>query len=233
MTDSAAGSWLRTRTNDVMWCVTFTYGIGPEDVLARYGADPRDARLLAERDAGPLYGSHHPDGSVLRAGALGGWSFCFEDCGIMGVLPGPLTALSWRTETLALHRSAKGMSRFAHWRDGFPSEGFEPGFPGTRGEPPHPWWDAVQARRDATGEEFPGLVPVLEAIADHTGAVLDADTLAGPLLTLRLADTLCTPDPVPYPLPRPRSSRRPLGRYLGPVVACRPADPRVARNSPG
>lgn len=27
----------------------------------------------------------------------------------MGILPGPLTALSWRTETLAPHHSAKGI----------------------------------------------------------------------------------------------------------------------------
>ncbi|WP_121890202.1 hypothetical protein [Streptomyces shenzhenensis] len=46
-----------------------------------------------------------------------------------------------------------------------------------------------------SGEEYTGLVPVLEATAHHTGVVLDTDTLDGPLLTLRLEDGERTPDP--------------------------------------
>nr|WSZ96586.1 hypothetical protein OH820_13760 [Streptomyces sp. NBC_00857] len=64
--------------------MTFTQGITPEEVLARYGADPRNAHVLIRQDASHLYDADLLRGSVLRAGALGDWSFCFEDIGIMG-----------------------------------------------------------------------------------------------------------------------------------------------------
>ncbi|MCX4787822.1 MULTISPECIES: DUF6461 domain-containing protein [unclassified Streptomyces] len=75
-----------------------------------------------------MYDSSLPEGSVLRAGALGDWSFCFEDCGVMGMMPGPLSALSYGTETFSVLLGGDGMNGFAHWRDGQRTERFEPGF---------------------------------------------------------------------------------------------------------
>ncbi|MEV5935054.1 DUF6461 domain-containing protein [Streptomyces sp. NPDC052079] len=210
----------------VMWCVTFTRGITPEDVLARYGADARAAQFLTRQQAGRLNDSSLAEGSVLRVGALGAWSFCFEDYGVMGAMPGPLSALSQGRETFSVLRGGDGTNGFAHWRDGQCTERFEPGFTHTKPKPPHPWWDAVQERLDATGEEYPGLVPLLEAVVHHTGAVLDTGTLSGPLLTLRLEDSSRTPDPPP---PHPRSSRPP-GRILGrPALPGTPPPPAVGR----
>ncbi|MGS2589613.1 DUF6461 domain-containing protein [Streptomyces hebeiensis] len=224
MRDSTADPWAWVRNkNAVMWCVTFTQGITPEDVLARYGADPRDAQLLTRQQAGPLYDfeADGPTGSVLRAGMLGDWSFCFEDIGIMGAMDGPLAALSRGTETFSVLRGGDGMNIFAHWRDGRRTEWFEPGFRSTRPRPPHPWWDAVQERYDARSEEYPGLTPVMEAIGRHIGDVLETGTLGGPLLTLLLEDGSRTPDP-PQPPPPARNpsaeARRSLGRPLGALI---------------
>ncbi|MBQ0825277.1 DUF6461 domain-containing protein [Streptomyces tagetis] len=212
-----------------MWCASLTRGITPHDVLARYGADSRTARLLTRQQAAQLSGT---EGSVLRAGTLDAWAFCFEEYGLMGAMPGPLSALSQGTETFSVLRGGDGMNSFAYWRDGQCIERFEPGFAGTRPPAPHPWWDMVQQQLDAAGTEYPGLVPVLKAVALHTDAVLDTDTLNGPLLTLLLDDNSRTPDPPPQPHPTPV---QPPGRFLGTVVpdplsppaviyAIRPAD---------
>lgn len=229
MEDSPPVPWAwATDPSRVMWCVTFTRDITPYDVLARYGADSGTARFLTRQQAAQLSG---PEGSVLCAGALGDWSFCFEEYGVMGAMAGPLSALSQGTETFSVLRGGDGMNGFAHWRDGQRTERFEPGYTHTRPPPPHPWWDAVQEQLDAAGTEYPGLVPVLEAVAHHTGAVLDSDTLSGPLLTLLLDDNSRTPDPAPQPPPGPL---QPLGRLLGPALPGLPPPPatRHAPNRP-
>jgi hypothetical protein len=211
--DSTSMPWAWAKDpHAVMWCMTLTRGITPHEVLVRYGADARTARFLTRRQAAHLNDGSLPRGSVLRAGALGDWSFCFEDYGVMGMMEGPLSSLSHGTETFSVLLGADGMNGFAHWRDGQCTERFEPGFAHTGPNPPHPWWDAVQERLDASGEEYPGLVPVLEAVARYTRAVLDAGTLDDPLPTLRLEDG----SRIPGPPPRPHSeARRPPGRLLG------------------
>jgi hypothetical protein len=231
--DLAAGPW--TWASDPragMWCVTFTRGVTPQDVLARYGADARTAELLTREQAAPLHDGSLPGGSVLRVGSLGDWSFCFEGYGVMGVMPGPLSALSQATETISVLRGGDGMNRFAHWRGGQCNEQFEPGFTHTEPDPPHPWWDAVQERLDASGEQYPGLVPILEAVEHYTGAVLDTDTLEGPLLTLRLDDNSRTPDPPPQLL-HP-GALRPPGPMLGrPALRVTPSSPDMGRAPAG
>lgn len=126
---------------------------------------------------------------------------------------------------LSLLRGGDGMNCFAHWRDGQRTEEFEPGFSHTEPKLPHPWWDVVQERLAASGEEYPDLVPVLEAVAHYIGAVPDTDTLEGPLLTLCLADSSRTPDP---PARRP-GPFRPPGRALGPALLSPPPPPSVGR----
>ncbi|GAB3003283.1 hypothetical protein GCM10023080_081280 [Streptomyces pseudoechinosporeus] len=229
MEDSTTGPWEWARDPRAgMWCVTFTHGIAPEDVLTRYGADTSSAQFLTRQQAARLDDSSLPEGSVLRAGSLDDWSFCFEDFGVMGAMPGPLSALSQGTESLSVLRGGDGMNRFAHWRDGQCTEQFEPGFTHTKPDPPHLWWDTVQERLDASGEDYPGPVPVLEAVAHRTGAVLDTATLDGSLLTLRLEDGSRTPDPPLRPHPAaPRPPGRRLGRLAPPGTSPPPATRRA------
>ncbi|MFJ5842290.1 DUF6461 domain-containing protein [Streptomyces shenzhenensis] len=144
-------------------------GITPEEVLARYGADAHTARPLTRQQAAQLADGGLSEGSVLRAGQLGDWSFCFEDYGVMVRMPGPLSALSCGTETLSVLRGGDGMSGFAYWQDGRCAERFEPGAAHTRPHPLHPRWDAVQARLDASGEEYPGLAGAGGDSAPHQG----------------------------------------------------------------
>ncbi|MFE9460021.1 DUF6461 domain-containing protein [Streptomyces californicus] len=214
MHDSTDGPWdWADLRGTVMFCVTMARGITPEDVLSRYGADAGTARLLTSSQAGELGGRLLPTESLLTAGALNGWSFCSEEYGIMGSTPGPLAALSRGTEAFSLLRGADGMNVFAHWRDGRRTEQFEPGYPSTEPRAPHPWWDAVQERLDASGKEYPGLAPVLEAVARRAGADLDSAALRRPRLTVRLDESARTPDP-PTPVPSTRAPR-PTGRRLG------------------
>ncbi|MFV2104759.1 DUF6461 domain-containing protein [Micromonospora sp. LOL_024] len=126
MSETTAGQWAWAEDPRlVMWCVTFTRAITAPDALARYGADPQVARLLDRDQANSLYAATTQEGSVLRAGSLGMWSFCFEEHGITGAMSGTCTALSEGTETLSLLHGADGMNSFAHWRDGRRVERFE------------------------------------------------------------------------------------------------------------
>ncbi|MBL3671504.1 hypothetical protein JL475_37625 [Streptomyces sp. M2CJ-2] len=125
--------------------------------------------------------------SVLRVGSLGDWSFCYEEWGVLGGLPGLLSRLSCDTETFTVDSNIS-MDTFGYWRDGRCTEAFEPDEPGTRRLPPHPWWDALQERREAAGGSEPGLVAAVRVIGDRMGAVLDDATLDGPLPTVLLGD---------------------------------------------
>lgn len=126
--------------------------------------------------------------SVLRVGSLGDWSFCYEEWGILGGMPGPLSGLSQRTETFSVATDGASMDIFEHWRDGRCTEVFEPDNPDTRLPPPHSWQDVLRERREATGDSEPALVAAVRVIGDHMGAVLDDATLDGPLPTVLLGD---------------------------------------------
>lgn len=171
------------------WCVTFTRGITPDEVLARCGAAPRDARVMPKREAERLGADSHRNGttkSVLRVGALGDGAFCHETWGVLGAMPGILSVLSRGTETFTVTMGGDSMNTFEHWLGGRCTEVFEPSRPDTRPVPPHPWWDAVQERREATGRSEPGLVSAVRVIGDHMGTHLDDATVDGPLLTVLL-----------------------------------------------
>ncbi|MFJ7416343.1 DUF6461 domain-containing protein [Streptomyces sp. NPDC098077] len=223
MQEPTADTWAwAVDPRDVMWCLTLTRNITPDEALDRYGAERRSAQLLTRRQATQLDYTTHAIGSVLRAGALAGWSFCFEDNGVMGRMPGPLSALSQDTETFSILRGADGMNGFAYWRDGQCAERFEPGFAHTAPPPPHPWWDAVQQRLGLSDGGTPVLIPVLEAVAHHTGAAFDTDTLDGPLLTVLLEEHRRTPDPAPgLDIARPPAE----GRMLRPALPANPPWP--------
>ncbi|MFJ7417220.1 DUF6461 domain-containing protein [Streptomyces uncialis] len=122
---------------EVMWCVTFTRGVRAGEVLARYGASPEAALPMSRKGAWRLAGDAAAD-SVLRAGTLADWTFCFEESGILGADPAVLRRLSQDSETCGVLLGADGMNGFAYWKDGKRIEAFEPGFPSTRPRPPHP-----------------------------------------------------------------------------------------------
>ncbi|WP_424862801.1 DUF6461 domain-containing protein [Streptomyces sp. MMS24-I29] len=174
-----------------MWCLTFTHGLDPSGLLTRYGARPGEARLLDPQEAyglGQRIGDEGLAATVLRVGAIGDWSFCLEEWGWLGSTTALLTRLSQGTETLSLQQDARGQQRFQFWRDGHLKERFRPGMVGTRPEPPHPWWDAVELRRSEAAEEFPGWDPVLRAVSELTGATLSNETVNSPLLTVLLQE---------------------------------------------
>ncbi|MTK05190.1 DUF6461 domain-containing protein [Micromonospora sp. CP22] len=211
MSETTAGQWAWAEDPClVMWCVTFTRAITAPDVLARYGADPRVARLLDRDEANSLYAETAQEGSMLRAGSLGMWSFCFEEHGITSAMSGTCATLSEGTETLSVLRGADGMNGFAHWRDGRRVERFEPGMTVTKPQPPHPWWDAVEVHLATRPSPHSRLVPVLEVVAAHIGAALDSRTVDGPLLTAAL---VTSGESLSRSRPR-TTSRRPPGRLL-------------------
>jgi hypothetical protein len=192
-----------------MWCVTFTQGLTPEDVLARYGADPHAARLLDHHHASSMYGEDPQEKAVLRAGSLGTWSFCLEEESVTGVMSVTCSALSEGTETLSILRGGDGMNTFAHWRDKQCVERFEPGMPYTKPQPPHPWWDLLHDRLDAFPPQRSRLVPALEIVAAYVGAPLDSRTVDGPLLTAHLSAQRTHSPSHPHTTNRP-----PPGRLL-------------------
>ncbi|MFZ4153131.1 DUF6461 domain-containing protein [Streptomyces pseudogriseolus] len=113
-TGAAAPAWARA------WmCVTFTRGLGPDEVLARYGADPDRARPL-DRDAASELLPDDADGgpvSLLRTGRIGEWAFCVEEEGTLGFGQEALAGLSRGSETYSV-ATTEGIDVFQYWRDG-------------------------------------------------------------------------------------------------------------------
>ncbi len=200
------------------FCLTFTLGVTPWNLVERYGADPTAARLLA---IGETYAVGQPgaDRSILASGSLGDWAFGFETMGVEGIMSGTLAALSRGTQTVAVNDSAKALHVLRYWVDGQPRESFELGVPDTqRAVGAHPFWGAVERHRAAHPDQSK-VIAALRAIGDHVGGQLTADMLARPLLTAILPED-GRPRSAPaadLPLVRPGEPRQPvpLGRYLG------------------
>ncbi|MDT0386026.1 DUF6461 domain-containing protein [Streptomyces dubilierae] len=173
----------------VAWmCVIFTRGLNPKEVFTRCGADPDQARLLDWDAAWDLVSGDSDDGmvSLLRSGRIGDWAFCVEEGGI-GFGEETLAELSRGTETYSLS-TTDGVDVFQYWRDGECVEYFEPGMEHTRSEPLGHWWDRVEAALAEHGGEGAGMAPVVALVLDHLGITLDDDVLAGPWLSLALAE---------------------------------------------
>ncbi|QWB21151.1 MULTISPECIES: DUF6461 domain-containing protein [Streptomyces] len=181
--DAGLPDWARA------WmCVTFTRGLGPEEVFARYGADPERARLLGWDEASDLPSGESGDGmvSLLRAGRIGEWGFCVEVDGGIGSEEESLAELSRGTETYSV-ATTEGIDVFQYWRDGERIECFEPGMEHSRSEPLGPWWDRVEEALAAHEGEGAGMAPAVALILDHLGITLDDAALAGPWPSLTLA----------------------------------------------
>jgi hypothetical protein len=203
------------------FCLTFTLGVTPLDLVERYGADPTTARLLAVGEACAVI--QPADRSLLASGLLGDWAFGLETMGVEGSMPGTLAALSRGTQTVALNDSAKAMYVLKHWVDGQPRESFELGNHVTqRAAGAHPFWDAVE-RHGAAHPDQSQVIAALRAIGDHIGGQLTADMLARPLLTARLPED-GRPRSAPaadLPLVHP-GEPVPLGRFLGTLGPLKP-----------
>ncbi|MGA5147955.1 DUF6461 domain-containing protein [Streptomyces griseoincarnatus] len=168
-------------------CVTFTRGLDPAEVFARYGADPARSRLLDADAASDLPTGQFAAGAVslLRSGRLGDWTFCVEEDGVIGSWPELLAALSRGTETCSV-LSTEGLAVFQYWRDGQCLENFEPDLEQPLSEHPHPRWDRVQ--KALAGSRGSGMVPVVALVLDHLGLTLDDATFSAPWPTLTVAE---------------------------------------------
>ncbi|MFD3736278.1 DUF6461 domain-containing protein [Streptomyces sp. NPDC058632] len=177
-------------------CATFTRGLGPEEVFARYGADPERARLLGWNAASDLLSGESGDGmvSLLRAGRVGEWAFRVGEEGGIGFGEGSLAALSRGTETYSV-ATTEGIDVFQYWRDGECVEYFEPGMEHSRSEPLGPWWDRAEGALAAHEGEGAGMAPVVALVLDHLGITLDDAALNGlwPSLTLAGDDAPAAP----------------------------------------
>ncbi|MEU4163411.1 DUF6461 domain-containing protein [Actinoplanes sp. NPDC026670] len=201
---------------EVGFTVTFGRGLDPGAMLAAYGADPANARVLTQaqaRDALPTEWGR----PLLRAGALSGsgcapgpvlpWAFCLEQGGAEGGRAEVLAALSAGGGAALALVAGPGMGSFHDYRDGIRAEMFEPGMSySPRGERPHRFYERAEAI--ARSEGLPVDRACLRAIEEHIGAVLRADLLSGPLATLVLDS------PLP-PAPPPARTGRPPGRLIG------------------
>lgn len=211
-----AGTDARSLNWATAWmCVTFTRGLGSEEVFARYGTDPEQARLLDADEASDLLSDDSGDGAVslLRSGRLGDWAFCVEEDGAVGSWNEVLTALSRGTETYSV-LTTDGLDVFQYWRDGECVENFEPGMEHTRPERTASWWDRVEAALTAHKGEDAGMAPVVALILDHLGITLDDTTLATPWPSLALPedDAPSAPRGDTYAGEGPVPPQRPLGR---------------------
>ncbi|MZD07173.1 hypothetical protein GTW43_19080 [Streptomyces sp. SID5785] len=168
-------------------CVTFTRGVDPAEVFARYGADPDRSRDLDANAASGLPSGQFAEGmvSLLRSGSLGAWTFCVEEDGVIGSWPEPLAALSRGTEVYSI-LSTDGLTVFQYWRDGDCLENFEP--EPANSPPPYSshWWDRVQ--ESLTEHAGTAMTPVVALVLDHLGLTLDDSTLATAWPTLTLAE---------------------------------------------
>lgn len=170
-------------------CATFTRGLAPEEVFARYGADPEQARLLGWDAASDLTSGESGDGmvSLLRAGRIGEWAFCVEEDGGIGFEAESLAELSRGTETYGV-ATTEGIDVFQYWRDGECVEYFEPGMESSRSEPRGPWWERVEDALAAHEGQGAGMAPVVALVLDHLGITLNDAALDGPWPSLTLAE---------------------------------------------
>ncbi|WGD39733.1 hypothetical protein PYS65_06065 [Streptomyces cathayae] len=69
-------------------------------------------KLEAVRLGADAYRAGAPK-SVLRVGSLGDWSFCYEEWGVLGGMPGLLSRLSHDTETFTVDSNVS-VDAFGH-----------------------------------------------------------------------------------------------------------------------
>ncbi|WP_125506530.1 MULTISPECIES: DUF6461 domain-containing protein [unclassified Streptomyces] len=232
-----------TSTNPWMWAneelVSFNLvrDRSPVDLLRLYDADPTAARTMTRRASDAAFG--WPEGTVLRAGRAGTWSFCIENWWLaVGFDPGLLEELSVGTDTVHYFRNPKGGFFVKHLRDGRCVESFELGLR------PNPFYEAplglhrAAEQRAVRTDQDPYTAgqrhAFWEVLSELVGVRLDSALVNGPLLTvLRPSGPLrygagSSPTRKKRPAPPPPvrdPSRRGLGKSLGPLIPPKPHTP--------
>lgn len=198
--------------NSDQFCLSFSLGKTPEQVIAIYGADLDKARWLSagKAPAAPTLGT------ALRAGSLGRWTFCLELDNQIGCTAKIMRDLSERTESVILLRTAKALKTFHYAVDGKVHEWFEPGYPpSVRGRSRYGFASKIHALTAAGAD---AIAACSKVISQHIGHELGTEILHGPLLSAVIAEIdrpgLDHPDPpLLYP-PSPREGSSRLGRRL-------------------
>ncbi|WP_353941636.1 SMI1/KNR4 family protein [Streptomyces sp. HUAS MG91] len=99
------------------FCLTFVHGVGPDELLGRYGASPgthaERTRVGAVEDSARWTGGHLP---TVRAGRAGEWAFGIEQGHAEGARDAVLRRLSRGTRAVSLHFS--GFTALSLYEDG-------------------------------------------------------------------------------------------------------------------
>ncbi|MFF6931403.1 DUF6461 domain-containing protein [Streptomyces californicus] len=208
--EEMSGSW--SLSDSIQFCLTISLNKSPEEVMRAYGADAGRAQLLtAERlPEIPL------QGTLLRVGSLGRWSFGIDYDYHIGSKGAVMRDLSAGGESLILYQTAKALKCFDYVVDGKIVEHFEPGEPRTaRGQSVHQFSQQVE---ELVSAGFGAIDASLRAAVRRTGHELTADHLRGPLLSVVIEDPdFIFSDRLDVQLPFPEMSRvksRQTGRRL-------------------
>lgn len=198
------------------FCLTISAGRSTEEVIEMYGADRRSARRLSSVEC---FDEFKPTATntILRAGSLGGWSFCIEFENPIGFLDGIIRDLSEGSETIILSRTGNSLTVFRYAVDGRLVESFEPGDPlSSWGQSRHEFSRKVHGR-SATSNV---VMACLDVIAEYLGYELTTEVLHGSLLSAVVDDpdraALARPD-LRLHVTAPLGTRSTLGRRLGPL----------------
>ena len=90
--------WMETIT----FCLTFTRGRTPREVVDAYGADVNSIRLITREEIAEVFDPRYND-IVVSVGKLEAWTFCIEFVARpIGNLPQVMSNLSEGTDTAAV-----------------------------------------------------------------------------------------------------------------------------------
>jgi hypothetical protein len=116
-------------------------------------------------------------GALLRLGASGNWTFCFEDRAPIANREPAIARLSAGTRLLQITKSGDGMTVMRDVVDGRKVEAFEPTASAVGGG------TALRLRVESVPATCPRIVAALAIAGEETGVELDRETLDGPLAT--------------------------------------------------
>ncbi|MFJ9591021.1 DUF6461 domain-containing protein [Streptomyces acidicola] len=211
----AEESWSLAQSGQ--FCLALSAGSTVEDVLEAYGADVSRAQWITSEEWFRIY-EPTATSTALRAGSLGGWSFCIEFDNCIGFTPGIRRELSKETEAFILSRTGHALTTLHYMVDGEVVESFEPGN-GT---------SCVPSSRDFTGrverlaDSSDGITACLEVLAEYTGHYLTTALLRGPLLSVAVLapdrEGLMRTDLSRPGGATPSGTSSSLGRRLGTIV---------------
>ncbi|MYS84079.1 DUF6461 domain-containing protein [Embleya scabrispora] len=184
-------AWINEPGLPVYYRITLVRGLEPDEVLRRFGADPRTARSMTLEER-----SLHPQSwQLVCVHDLGGWTVAIEDDWHDGPGANAAAALSAGTELVTVYTNVLAHHRFTHIVDGDVRTDFDALDAGTRfGSRPDRLTDAMRRigldprpefdDPDDEPEYVVHAAAMLLALAEEvTGVALTAEMLSGPALT--------------------------------------------------